>query len=255
MPSKYSPYPNILFHFTGSLGLRGIISERRFRLAYAKEKIENNSTTRTFGVPQVSFCDLRLSELPVHMKKYGKFGIGLSKEWALRSGLNPVAYVNKSSEFTNNLLSGIDTLFKHLETIDDHIESKELNSAYMKIFNVIRHIKNYEGELIRNNKNMGSYRFADEREWRYVPSLNSNSFPVQPENRIDTREKKKALAELALPLALPYAAKDIAYIIVPAEKNIQPIKRLIHNCFEDDAATMEHLLARILTAEQISADM
>jgi hypothetical protein len=125
----------------------------------------------------------------------------------------------------------------------------------MKIFNVIRHIKNYEGELIRNNKNMGSYRFADEREWRYVPSLNSISFPVQPETRIDTREKKKALAELALPLALPYAAKDIAYIIVPAEKNIQPIKRLIHNCFGDDAATMEHLLARILTAEQISADM
>jgi hypothetical protein len=253
--NKYSPYPNILFHFTNSPGLKGIISERRFRLAYARERIENTAQTRVFGVPQVSFCDLRLSELPFHMKKYGKFGIGLTKKWALRSGLNPVAYVNKSSEFTNNLLNGIDKLFKHLDTLDDYDESKELNSAYMNIFNVIRHIKNYEGDLVRNGANIGFYRFADEREWRYVPSLLSKIIPVEPENRIDTKEKKKALAEFALPHALSYAVEDISYIIVPAEKNIRPIKQLIQNCFHEDEAKMEHLLTRILTAEQISADM
>jgi hypothetical protein len=189
------------------------------------------------------------------MRKYGKFGIGLTKKWVLKSGLNPVAYVNKSSEFTNNLLGGIDTFFKHLDTLDDYDESKELNAAYMKIFNVIRHIKNYEGDLIRNSRNIGFYRFADEREWRHVPSLQSTLFPVEPEVRINTTEKKKALAELVLPLALSYAAEDISYIIVPAEKNIQPIKRLIQNRFREDEAKMEHLLTRILTAEQISADM
>lgn len=189
------------------------------------------------------------------MKKYGKFGIGLTKKWALRSGLNPVAYVNKSSEFTNNLLSGIDALFKHLDNLDDYDESKKLNSAYMDIFNVIRHIKNYEGDLVRNGTNIGFYRFADEREWRYVPSQQTKLFPVEPENRIDTKEKKKVLAESALPHALSYPVEDISYIIVPAEKNIQPIKRLIQDCFRDDEANMEHLLARILTAEQISADM
>lgn len=253
--NKYSPYPNILFHFTNSAGLKGIISERRFRLAYARERIENASQTRIFGVPQVSFCDLRLSELPLHMRKYGKFGIGLTKKWALRSALNPVAYVNKSSEFTNNLLGGIDSLFKHLDTLDDYDDSKELNAAYMKIFNVIRHIKNYEGELFRNNTNKGFYRFADEREWRHVPPLQSILFPVEPEIRIDTAEKKKALVENALPLALSYEVEDISYIIVPAEKNIQPIKRLIQNCFCENEAKMEHLLTRILTAEQIAADM
>lgn len=251
----YSPYPNILFHFTNSSGLKGIISEKRFRLAYARERIENLSQTRVFAVPQVSFCDLRLSELPFHMKKYGKFGIGLTKKWAFESGLNPVAYVNKSSEFTNYLLNGIDALFAHLSTVHDYDDSKALNSSYNQIFNVLRHIKNYEGALIRNDINIGFYRFADEREWRHALPFNSGLFPVEPLHRVDTKEKKHSLAEHALPHALNYSPDDIAYIIVPSERNIRPIKRHIETCFRDNETAMEHLLTRILTAEQISSDM
>lgn len=110
------------------------------------------------------------------------------------------------------------------------------------MFNVIRHIKNYEGDLIRNGSNIDFYRFADEREWRHVPPLTTKLFPVEPENRIDTKEKKKALAEFALPYALPYAVEDISYIIVPTEKNIRPIKQLIQDCFSEDDAQIEHLL-------------
>lgn len=83
--SPNGPYPDILFHFTSGSGLRGILKEG-FQPSYALEKIVAQSQERNFAVPMVSFCDLRLSELPFHMKKYGRFGIGLTKVWAKKMG-------------------------------------------------------------------------------------------------------------------------------------------------------------------------
>jgi len=82
-----SLYPDILFHFTTKAGLFGIL-ENTFSISYAREKIIGNRKSAQFAVPMVSFCDLRLSQLKDHMDKYGNFGIGLTKEWANRNGLN-----------------------------------------------------------------------------------------------------------------------------------------------------------------------
>ena len=82
-------YPEILFHFTTKESLYEILNST-FKVSYAREKIIGPKLKREFGVPMVSFCDLRLSELKAHINKYGNYGIGLTKEWANRNGLNPV---------------------------------------------------------------------------------------------------------------------------------------------------------------------
>jgi hypothetical protein len=85
-------YPSIIFHFTSKEGLYGFLEEN-FKLSYARECVEGPSEENTvFGVPMVSFCDLRLSELRQHMAQYNQYGIGLTKEWAYRQGLNPVYF-------------------------------------------------------------------------------------------------------------------------------------------------------------------
>ncbi|MBK9465826.1 MAG: hypothetical protein IPN56_13800 [Chitinophagaceae bacterium] len=56
----------------------------------------------------VSFSDLRLSELKDNIGTYGKFGIGMTKEWAINKGLNPVMYASKESLFTEKFISGIE---------------------------------------------------------------------------------------------------------------------------------------------------
>jgi len=82
-------YPSILFNFTRKHdALRGILRDT-FRLSMAREIVESKGANKEFAVQMVSFCNLRLSELPVHMKKYGRYGIRMSKEWAMRQGLNP----------------------------------------------------------------------------------------------------------------------------------------------------------------------
>ncbi|MGG2041286.1 abortive infection system antitoxin AbiGi family protein [Burkholderia gladioli] len=251
-----SPYPDTVFHFTNSAGLKGILSEG-FRLSHARELIATSSETKKFAVPIASFCDLRLSELPYHMKKYGEFGVGLTKSWAKTKGLNPVVYANQESEFARELFSGINAFHQHLQTIDDIIETKKAESAYMKILNALRYVKNYEGELFRRGKNMGKYRFADEREWRYVLPLDTkNNFAFHPWEILSKPEYKKMLNDQIAHHKLEFAASDVKYIIVPSGKNVPALKKnIVKLSARYSQAQREHLQAKIITAEQIKLDM
>lgn len=113
-----SLYPDILFHFTSKDGLFKIIEET-FKVSYARERIEGISSEKEFAVPMISFCDLKLSELKVHMSNYGKYGIGLTKEWANKNGLNPVMYVNRHCQFTDNFNSALNGIYRLLNKLTD----------------------------------------------------------------------------------------------------------------------------------------
>ncbi|TWU67840.1 hypothetical protein AYI74_12985 [Shewanella algae] len=185
-------YPEIVFHFCQKEAILGILSST-FRVSYAREKIIGKSGVREIGVPMVSFCDLRVSEVGSHMGKYGNYGIGLTKEWANRKGLNPVLYISQHSPFTDGLLSGLDSIHAHIRQLKTSGDSQRLSTIYMNIFNTYRFVKNYEAPLQREGQQkLDNYRFADEREWRYVPSLESTDLqPFLPLEAIRTKSKKK----------------------------------------------------------------
>lgn len=166
-----SLHPEILFHFTSKEGLFGIL-EHNFVVSYSRETIIGKNKQIGFAVPMVSFCDLRLSELKEHMSKYKGYGLGLSKTWAKKRNLNPVFYVSKSCSFTGNFISAVEQLHAHLDSIQDCQQFNAASAAYIDILNAYRYIKNYQADLVRNGKKtVPNYRFADEREWRYVPRL------------------------------------------------------------------------------------
>ena len=153
------------------------ILDSAFRISYAKEKIIGKSGKREIGVPMVSFCDLKLSEVTSHMSKYGNYGIGLTKKWANRNGLNPVLYISQHSPFTDGLLSGLNSIHAHRRKLEKSGDSEGLTTDYMNIYNTYRYVKNYEAPLHRKgHSTIEKYRFADEREWRYVPPLEKDKF-------------------------------------------------------------------------------
>jgi Putative abortive phage resistance protein AbiGi, antitoxin len=51
----------------------------------------------------VCFCDLPLSNLSEHLNFYGNYGIGLTKEWGIGKGINPVIYLSQASELNIQL--------------------------------------------------------------------------------------------------------------------------------------------------------
>jgi hypothetical protein len=90
------PRTKSLFHFTNALQTLCRILEDGFWPRYCHEYIGWVATDPEFiAIPVVCFCDIPLSRLTEHTAFYGNFGIGMTQEWGLNSGLNPVFYISK----------------------------------------------------------------------------------------------------------------------------------------------------------------
>ena len=247
-------YPDILFHFTTKNNLNKIL-EDSFKISYARERILGGKREKEFAVPMVSFSDLRLSELKNNIGTYGKFGIGLTKDWAINNGLNPVMYVSKDSLFTENFMAAIEDIFKMV--INSPNTSGKNEIAYNNAMNTFRYIKNYKGDLIRRDKKIvRDYVFANEREWRYVPPMSEKYLAFIPIHRIYTEQQKKNYNKTVSHLKLNFEPDDIKYLIVETENDINALIRHLKqakNRFSAD--TIDRLASRILTYQQIENDI
>jgi hypothetical protein len=238
--------PSTLFHFTSKSGLQGILKEN-FKLKYCLEEISHSEKTVHIAIPMVSFCDIKISEITDHIEKYGYYGIGLSKDWAVRNGLNPAVYVNTQSKFCNELINVARNLF----SVESVPQDEKLKQA-----NILRYLKTYEGSLTRKGKTIEKYRFADEREWRYVPDNNKKFLAWLSKDQYNTVELKKRRNDNLKDERLTFTANDILYIIVKHEKEIDEIIKHIRNVkgMNYSLNEIERLTTRILSCERIIND-
>lgn len=251
-----SLYPTTLFHFTTKEFLYAILRDT-FKVSYAREKIIGPSSHREFAVPMVSFCDLKLSELKFFLT-YGKFGIGLTKDWANRNGLSPVMYINRHSDLMDKLIGGISGIYTHLKLVNNIDEFSSLNTAYLNVMNTYRYIKNYEGELWRKSRLVEpNYRFADEREWRYVPKLETEGIaPFVSISNIKTSQQKAQYNLTVNHIRLQFQPDDIKYLVVEKDSDISELINVLHRVkHRFDEETRNRLASRILTSEQIVQDI
>ncbi|MDD2828347.1 MAG: abortive infection system antitoxin AbiGi family protein [Sulfuricurvum sp.] len=244
---------NSIIHFTSTKdSLKGILSND-FHVKYCIEDVILGDKNTTYIAPMVSFCDIPLSEVKNHIENYGSYGIGLSKEWAIKQRLNPVVYVEKKSFFSESLLE----LFRSTYDAQMH-ETKATHGLQ-----VFSHIKNYESDLFRKNKEpKRNYRFSDEREWRYIPSYSDAfddeekrfSFPSKKE--FQTPEQKAYYNDRIKHLKLMFEPNDIKYIIINDESEIGEFIDFLRHVKGKNYSLhdVERLTRRIITTEQIYSD-
>jgi len=249
-------YPNALFHYTQEKHALWGILEDNFRISYARERIVGEHEKVGFAAPMVSFCDLRLSEAADHIGTYGKYGIGLSKEWAVRQQLNPVSYWNRKSHLADTTIRSMKKFFDHVQKIDDLDDHLDMARLYHDLLDIYRVIKNYEGDLIRKDGIVTpNYRFADEREWRYVPAWESSFRAYVPLDEINTDEKKAEFNSRIGEMRLEFEPGDIRYLIISDEhERDELIEHIRHAKRKFDDATISRLSSRILTVKQIEED-
>ena len=247
-------YPSILFHFTTKQNLYDILNNT-FKVSYARERILGGNRTKEFAVPMVSFSDLRLSELKDNIGTYGKFGIGMAKDWAIDKGLNPVMYASKNSLFTENFMKGIEDFFRLISLFVDTTSRYE--TAYNNTINTLRYIKNYKGDLIRpNRKTIPNYVFANEREWRFVPPISESVLSFIPIEKIKTSSQKSRFNEKVSHIKLHFQPDDIKYLIVEKDNDINDlIDHLRQAKIGFPKIIVDKLSSRILTYEQIEKDV
>jgi hypothetical protein len=248
-------HPNCIFHFTNEFdALKGILAGA-FNVSYAREKNVGKRRSIKFAVPMVSFCDIKLSDIQYHIASYGKHGIGMSKEWAVRNGLNPVMYISKKSEIAVDMISEVKRISSSMGESKDLATRKGAKKSLMHSFNVLRYVKNYEGDNLRaDGITTRDYRFANEREWRYVPPMTSTARPLLSLSDVETAEKKAAWNAKISHLKLSFEPSDVKYIIIP-EDDFSERKLVIDEITRIYGEGEQHITSRILSVDQILSDI
>ncbi len=98
------PRSSTLFHFTKHESSFFSILKNGFWAKYCLEDIQwQNGGVDFVAFPMVCFCDIPLGRISEHVDFYGSYGIGLTKEWAKKNNLNPVAYLSSGSHLINSI--------------------------------------------------------------------------------------------------------------------------------------------------------
>jgi hypothetical protein len=165
-------------------------------------------------------------------------------------------YISKHSPFTDGLITGLNGVHAHIRRLKS---TDPLANDFSNIHNVYRYIKNYEAPLNKTGyEKIEKYRFADEREWRYVPPLDDERVtPFVPQNQIKTTQQKIDLNEKIEGVRLHFQPEDIKYLIVENDTEISElISHLLHAKQERfPTEVLDRLKSRILTFDQIQTDI
>jgi hypothetical protein len=246
---------NSVIHYTERIeNLKGILLHEGFRLKYCYEELlVCNENLLSSAIPMVSFCDIPLSEVKNHVDAYGSYGIGLNKSWARRTGLNPVFYLEMDSQLARLINEQVNRIMKNL---DKKRPSKEDMHLRRDLITYISYCKNYEGKLTRGKLNTETYRFYNEREWRYIGNsedLSSAPRIIFGEDYKQNKEKYNSDLENCF---VRFSHEDISYIIVDSENEIPEILSTLYEIYEDKCTTKELkiLSTRIITQNQIYND-
>jgi len=247
--------PNTLFHFTPSLNnLLGILNDTFYpRYCYDEFDLMDNDPQSFLedATPMVCFCDIPLSLLINHINTYGQYGLGMTKEWGLRKGLNPVIYFNKNSHLAKNfsvLTNGL--------ICDRTLPARAFRQ-------ITGYIKPYEGTLYRSGRDVKkNVRFYDEHEWRYVPDrsiLSDNGIETSLQRHIYLNQNalREANHKLEMEAArLSFNADDIKYIIIKDADQINIMITRIRDIKGSryDKDTVDKLVSRIITVRQLKED-
>ncbi len=241
---------NSLIHLTKNrTALEGILLDD-FQMKYCKETIYFREHSSTIHVPMVSFCDIPLSQIKDHISSYGCYGIGLTREWAIRNHLNPVIYIQKNSSLAHSFEQAI----SHYENIDP--DSPDAINALKRLIDIFRYTKNYEGTLSRSGQPPKKYRFSDEREWRFVPDIDQASEMYYSDTDFTIDNTKEIANKSISNVRLAFEPNDIKYIIINDESEITHFINHLRTAkgAKYSMQDMEKLTSRILTSEQIRTD-
>lgn len=210
--------------------LKSIIRENGFRASYADEIIENKQVKTLM----VSFSNVALFESESQIN-YGKYAIGLTKEWGIKNELEPVIYTyNKSitgSTYMENVM--ITGRMKVRECVNNPDLNGKITTLFNNSLNNLEYLKSY---IVTNQKGQEFIAYND-REWRYVHKHDKYNSLIFKMNFLTGKvnsdfEKhkpyKKPYTEKAV---LKFELEDLKFIVVDKKKQKKIIFNLLFKTF------------------------
>ena len=246
-----TPKSSTLFHFTKSNEALKLVLKNGLWPRYCLEDIDwlSIDNLKFVAFPMVCFCDIPLSRIDEHVKFYGEFGVGLTKEWAMTNGLTPVHYVSPNSEIPNAYISLVNIL------ATDDGEEDASNGGWDYLRYILAHAKPIEGNMVVGSE-LIEKDFHQESEWRYIAKHDDvNGFISKSDF-----EKEELVAgrnnETKKNCMLKFSPKDIKYIFVKTDSYIPEIINFIQAEMDQyPSSDLKVLMSRVISLESISGDL
>ena len=225
--------------------------EDNFWETLTKELIKHNISSIAY--PMSCFCDIPLSKITAHTDFYGSFGLGMTKEWGIRKGLNPIFYLSDNSIIPNLIRNFI---LKNIPA--DAINllfSNELSPN--TTLQLMKFLKPLRGRMKVNGKEV-TKNFDEECEWRYTPTSDENSPFQNFLPNIFSRSNEDLLNSNAITkknASLKFESSDIKYIFVPEDSHIPVIINKINEIFKGNPENERLiLLSKVISLDTIKKD-
>lgn len=224
---------NVIWHQTNFDSLKAILPNMAFKPSYSLETINWRQKETCIAFPMISFCDIPFADLSEYLTdnkegkfigKYGKYTIGMKRQWGQKKGLSSVWYRDKNAT----------SLYLQMTLLQHALKKKisfNMDETEQFLWYISAYTKNIQGKLLKYG--FESYRFANEKELRFVPTYEqlkgSNITPyILDKDYVTLKEKLKKNNSLD-EFHITFTMDDIAYILVSSSSQINKIKRLFGN--------------------------
>lgn len=200
-----------IIHFTNTFKkFRNILLESSFRLHYCRESFYLGESLSSAAVhPMVSFSEHIVKNIDQKTITYGRYGLGLKKEWVTKKKLHPVLYIDSHSHIAQALSVLLKARRKRV-TIE---LAPNVKMAIMTIKCFTKNARGYNSYYNRPN-----FNFRLEREWRYVPTKSEiNNNLISRTRRIYNKDPDYYNQKL-FDFPLKFQIADIEYLFVKTEK-------------------------------------
>ncbi|MNM52638.1 hypothetical protein D3C81_637230 [compost metagenome] len=245
-----TPKSSALFHFTKSMETLKHILRGGFWPRYCLEDVSwlGYDEFDYVAYPMVCFCEIPLSRISDHVDFYGSFGIGLTRQWAEKNGLNPVFYVSGGNNIAGSFRS-----FNELATIKgDNVLTDKLKTVLREF---LAFSKPTVGKMFYEDRPVEKL-FYQESEWRYVAKHPDIQPYVIRKNHDDEEVRSDLNDKTREHSMLKIAPSDIRYIFVRQDADIPEIINFIHVELDDHpGADQKLLMSRVVSLESLRYDI
>lgn len=243
------PKSSTLFHFTKSLDTLQEILLNGFWPKYCLEDTSwlGNAYLDFVAFPIVCFCDIPLSRIDEHVEFYGRYGIGMTKEWANKNGLNPVMYLSGQNSLT--------TAVMNLAISANHLKENEEDKFWQSFRHINAFIKPCTGRMVVGSSPLDK-EFYQESEWRYTPHIDGIQAYLRRKDFLN-ENILRALNEVTKSSAvLKFLPSDVRYLFVKEDSDIPSLVNFIEaNLDHYPSYEMKILLSRITSLQSIGDDI
>ena len=239
-----------LFHFTKNSNTLELIMKNGFWPRYSLEDISWLGYTKNDYVayPMVCFCDIPISRISEHVEFYGNYGLGMSKDWAQKNGLNPVNYIVENNDLKD--------AFRRINTLATKFENTSLKE---ELWSTSRRLLAFTKPTIGNMRVDGNFikkDFYQESEWRFIP-VHKNVKTFISHSAFEESIKLEDANQLTrYHCMLTIEPKDIRYIFVKTDNDIANIINFIQKELDNyPGVDQKILLSRVVSLESLQKDI